>query len=432
MNVTNVKNYHKLECTRVGFEFEFYSNYKPEATAKKISKVLNKEIKFIDKYHSEEPVTDKCFKIEPDYSGGKGLLELITGPLDYNEARIIFTKMLKWIQKNGYTTDKASIHLNVSFKSDKTSSNFLTGMNILKFCIDFDEEFIYSRFPKRENSIYAKSIKDIYPINNSYDYNRSEVLPTLFHIPNTKYFGVNFTKLKKNYLEFRYVGGENYQDKTTEILDIMDQFIIQLYDNASDNKIPNSYTTKLKKILKKYDPIVDGCANLESFKRIFPKIDLTVDLQNNDKIVKTKFLTFKDRLFNLMLETGLKEGKLNYDSDTSRFQIQSAKISNCFNLDNTDLVKCDLVGIFNKCDIIDCKVNDSEMNDCNIRNSKVNASKINNSLVDRKTVADFCYIYGLNGIFNGKMKKCIFREGSIMHDATISEDSEIIDKLKMG
>mgnify|MGYP003119947997 CR=1 FL=1 len=104
----------------VGVEFEFYSEKSAEEAAKELSNILSKKIRVEEKAHSDFKPTDKEFKIEPDMSGGKGLMELVTGALPYDKARLMIINVLNWVSNNGYTTDKSSIHLNISFDPKKT------------------------------------------------------------------------------------------------------------------------------------------------------------------------------------------------------------------------------------------------------------------------------------------------------------------------
>ena len=63
-------------------------------TQKSLSQLLGKKIRVEDKAHSDfQPTVDE-FKLEPDMSGGKGLVELVTGATPYRNARIIIIKYL--------------------------------------------------------------------------------------------------------------------------------------------------------------------------------------------------------------------------------------------------------------------------------------------------------------------------------------------------
>jgi hypothetical protein len=113
----NLTDSEILQKGLVGVEFEFYSNISLQDTAKQLGEFLGKKIRIETKHKSDFAPTQKEFKIEPDMSGGAGLMELITGALPYSEGRMIIIKVCNWIEENGYTTDRSSIHLNLSFDS---------------------------------------------------------------------------------------------------------------------------------------------------------------------------------------------------------------------------------------------------------------------------------------------------------------------------
>lgn len=194
----NSNRHSILNASQIGIEFEFYSNLEVEETQKALSNILDRKIKLEDKAHSDFQPSAEVFKMEPDMSGGKGLIELVTGAMPYRNARIVIQKMLNWIKENGYTTDRASIHLNMSFNTDYLKDkSMISKMNILKFILEFDEKRVYKYFPNRENSTYAKSIKWVMPKNEAFYYNENLINSDNFTFANTKYYGINFEKLKK-------------------------------------------------------------------------------------------------------------------------------------------------------------------------------------------------------------------------------------------
>jgi uncharacterized protein YcbK (DUF882 family) len=74
-----------------------------------LSKLLGKKVVLSSRYHSKIPVTQDTFKLEPDYSGGSKMNELITGPMPYAEAMPVLIKVLRWIDENGWTTTLNSL-----------------------------------------------------------------------------------------------------------------------------------------------------------------------------------------------------------------------------------------------------------------------------------------------------------------------------------
>jgi hypothetical protein len=140
-----------------GFEF-----YMKDISFYKTLELLNQELSPVKvwgfrQYHSDFTPDENNFKIEPDLSGGSNMVELVTGPLDYYDAKYYLIKIVKFIQNYGYTNEKSSIHFNLSFNGDKN----LNDLNTLKLILNTDEDEIYRVYPSRKDNVYAKSVKKI-------------------------------------------------------------------------------------------------------------------------------------------------------------------------------------------------------------------------------------------------------------------------------
>ena len=72
-----------LNASQIGVEFEFYSNHGLEETKGMLETLLGRAISLETKAHSDFQPDEKTFKMEPDMSGGKGLIELVTGAIPY-------------------------------------------------------------------------------------------------------------------------------------------------------------------------------------------------------------------------------------------------------------------------------------------------------------------------------------------------------------
>ena len=148
-----------IHNSKIGFEFEFFAKTDLKEVKESLTRTLNKKIRIEEKAHSDFSPSEDVFKLEPDNSGGSGMIELVTGPLHFTEAKLIMAKTLKWIRENGSTNDRCSIHVNIAFNGSTlgTETN-MTNLDIGKFVLNFDEDKVYEEFPKRKNSVYAKSI----------------------------------------------------------------------------------------------------------------------------------------------------------------------------------------------------------------------------------------------------------------------------------
>ena len=435
MNI-NDKNWDILTQAKVGFEFEMFPKDKDiDSVKRNLSSILDKKILVFDKSHSDFSVTRDTFKIEPDYSGGKKTLEFITGALPYTESRLLLTKVLRYISENGTTNDRVGIHLNVSFDEKIIGKNFLTHMDVLKFILDFDENKIFDLFPKRKNNVYAKSIKFIIPQSKFYTEefgDKKNIQPKNFIVPNTKYYGINFTKLIKGYLEFRYIGGKDYEKKETEIVELLDYLIVSLYTSITNKEYTDSNFEELKRIFSKHRRSMDAYKSIKDFKTHYPDIQLTVDMKEDEAVVSTFFNNIRDSLFSILTEAGMLAGKINYDSDKGTLQLKDTELKLCYLLKNVELYNCKVMGTVSRCDLHECDVQGSDVEECNIyRYSKIKDSKLKSCYVSNTSSIINSYIFGKNTLFAGKTEGGIFREGKVTKEAEIAKNTEVIEFKKI-
>jgi len=394
-----------LEGSRIGIEFEFYTKISPNKVGKMLSEKLGKNVvvpksitelekKEVLVYHSEVNVTDKVFKLEADYSGGFDMFELITGPLDYSEARKTIISVFDWISLYGYTNDRCSIHLNVSFGPKLKSTIEVTDLNVLKFILNFDEKRVYEYFPERENSVYAKSIKkdlehtiffqNYIPV----DFN----LQDLVKVPNEKYYGINFLKKNDNYIEFRYLGGKNYENRTPKILEMMDFFIQSLFYNINHPEYTQEEENKLKNLFKIFQKNLRSINAYHNFKKDYKDVNISIDLKRDDQVIVTYWEHIKYRVFDLVARCGVKKGQINYDTEVGKLQI--------FECDMTYASITDL-------DVIKCKISNSNVTRCELFYNKIDNSIIHNANAVRENEFEDCKIKDTNLYATNICKDCV-------------------------
>ena len=401
-----------LKNALVGVEFEFYSNLSIEETAKQIGEMLDKKIRIETKAHSDFQPTAKEFKIEPDMSGGEKLMELVTGAQPYHSARLMIIKVCDWIQKNGYTNDRSSIHLNLSFDQDKIEDkNRISKMNVLKFILDFKEDQVFKFFPERKDSAYAKSIKMVLPNKDTYFFDGRYINQQNFTYPDSKYYGINFEKRVKNYLEFRYIGGKDWEKKASVILHMLDQFLVQLWNSTESTQFTALNALELKRILSENQRIIDSRQNWRAIEKNWKEVQFTVDLHKNPQILDLYWESIKERVIKLFTHGSLVKGHVNYDTDTGKVQVKDGKLEYCIALENYDFISCHLRGEIHYCDFFRCQIEGSDIHNCNFYdNCQLNSTKVKSSYVHRSCHLRDCYVYG-DGILKGSMQGGIFREG---------------------
>src|SRR5574343_692963 len=111
LNYVNTNNI--LNDANVGYEFEFYSDVSHVSLIKELEHSIGENVfltqKRIQRYVNyfnidkiNNPIESDVVKIVYDYSGGKSMFEIITQPRPYFSAKILSSKILSIIKKNGY------------------------------------------------------------------------------------------------------------------------------------------------------------------------------------------------------------------------------------------------------------------------------------------------------------------------------------------
>lgn len=408
-----------------GFELEFYlkdlSYYK---TLEMLNRYLSPiEIYGFRQYHPDFKPNSHQFCLTPDLSGGANLVEIITGPLPYYNAKFYLIKLLKFIQEYGYTTDRASIHFNISFPDMN-----LSDLNILKLILDIDEDEIYRSYPMRKNNVYAKSVKRIIPYK---EYNFNDIgigiIKNNLRLPDDKYYGVNFLHINKvkgeQRIEYRYIGGKDYEKSIGSILHFLDKFIITSY-NCINGAFNETEVTDLENHLDKNISHFKSFSNYDNFLIQFPTITLQVDKTSSYELVSAYYHSFYDNLFILIDSTeNLKDCILNWVTSQQRLEVIDGKIKCVINVSNFDFINCTVIGILEDCDIVNSVINDSQLIRCNLSGDEINKSKVINCVVENSDIKN-SFVDG--GYFNSNMEGGVFRSGKLGVYANISSTTKMV------
>ena len=418
-----------LKKSVIGFEFEFYT----ERSYYKLLELLNRELSPIKvwgkrKYHSDMEVDEYNFKIEPDLSGGPNMVELITGPMPYNNAKLILLKILKILQEYAKTDDKTSIHINISFDKNETDKT-LDHLNKLKLIINTDEDLVYKYFPTRKNNFYAKSVKRLIPFKG-YDYvnDAINILINNIQLPDTKYYGINIKEAYNGRLEFRYVGDKDYQFKTREIMELMDYFI-SLTWNSIDEEMDDDDIKKLRGFLEENINNFKNFTKLENFIAEFPTIQLEVDKDEAFVVVKSYYSTIYTKIYDIIKNIyNLNNCIINWDTDTKMLELVDADFQTIFDLGNMSFIDSNANGgTYNDSQFINCEIKNAHLHNCTFISCDVYNCKMENCNVDQTSMLKNCYYYG--GNMNGEFKSGVFRSGKIGEYGVLGDDVRIVTDM---
>lgn len=421
----------KLKNARIGFEFEFYVK---DLSFYKTLEMLNIDLNPVKvwgfrKYHSDFTPDKDNFKIEPDLSGGSNMIELVTGPLDYYNAKYFLIKIITFIQKYGYTNDKCSIHFNLSFDDEDKDLNDL---NILKLILNTDEDEIYSAFPTRKGNVYAKSVKKIIPYKD-YDFFNVPigVVKNNMRMPSDKYYGINFLHInddkEKQRLEFRYIGGKDYEKNTGQLIYFMERFIIDVHDSINAG-FDSEDMNRLEEYLEENIKLFKNFSKYDNFLVEFPSMVIQIDQRNDYDLVAAYYGKIYPKLYSIVDSTdGLTECLINYVTQTQTLEIVDATIKATSTLSNIDLINCNLEGVFENCNLIGCDVINSQLAKSRVTHTDVDNSKVLSCKVDGSTLNN-CYF--MDGYLNGDMNGGVFRSGELGPYASLDSEVKIVNETE--
>jgi hypothetical protein len=360
-------------------------------------------------------------------------MELVTGPMSYKDARNVLIKVFEWIKDNGYTNERCSIHANISIDSNKLPT--LVGipqMNVAKFILDFDEGRIYDVFPQRKDSVYARSIKNLRP-NKIMFYSPSleEFSRSTIATPDEKYFGVNFLKLEKGYLEYRYMGGKDYHTKARKILSLVDYYILHMFNTLNFNgQYSQVDRAKFKGIMEKQEIIYKSFIKYGEFKKNYPDIELSMDMIKDDQTLSAVWGNLREKLFDLVVTGGMTKGKFNYDTDLGRFQLQDTKLNNC-KVEDIEFINCEIQGVIDRSWFYNSTIKNSRItNSWAMKENVFEFSKIADTPLHVTNVCNDCFIENKRFIINCEVNKGVIRNGEIGKLAKVSKDTMIVELIE--
>lgn len=421
----------KLKNARIGFEFEFYVK---DLSFYKTLEMLNIELTPVKvwgfrKYHSDFTPDKDNFKIEPDLSGGSNMVELVTGPLDYYNAKYYLIKIISFIQKYGYTNDKCSVHFNLSFTDEEKDLNDL---NILKLILNTDEDEIYNVYPTRKGNVYAKSVKKIIPYKD-YDFFNVPIgsVKNNMRTPNDKYFGINFLHInedkEKQRLEYRYIGGKDYEKNTGQLIYFLERFIIDVHDSINCG-FDSEDINRLEEYLEENIRLFKNFSKYENFLVEFPSLVLQIDQRNDYDLVNAYYGRIYSKIYSIVDSTdGLTECMINYVTQTQTLEIVDATLKATSTISNIDLINCNLEGVFENCNLVGCDVRNSQLSKSRITHTDVDNSKVLACKVDGSSLNN-CYF--MEGYLNGDMNGGVFRSGDLGPYASLDSDVKIVDETE--
>lgn len=256
--------------------------------------------------------------------------------------------------------------------------------------------------------------------------NAIEILQTNIQYPDTKYYGINFQTIQDGRLEWRYIGGNNYHKKTSEIISLMDYFITKTWD-CINQPLNDEDKEKLQKYLFENINIFKTFANYDDFISEFPTIDIQVDKIRDYGILKGYYDKMYNTVYEIVRNTyNLKNCIINYDSELNRIELVDATFKTIFDLNDIDFIECTInSGRYNICNFISSELVNGTILGGDVIDSNIFNSKIENAKIDKESEISDCYLYMCN--IDGNVKgSSVLRMCKIGPNAIIEDTVRIV------
>jgi hypothetical protein len=365
--------------------------------------------------------------------------ELTTGPLPYFESIHILYKVCNFIQENAYTTNRCGVTVNVSIDESALKLRTpLEELNVFKFIVGLNESKLLELWPTaaqaKVQKVYKNPVSFVYPKNRfiAETFNVNTMTSSAdYNLPQSKYHGIDFTKLDRGYLAVRYAGGMQYEKKKSQIVEMIGIVSEHLYDVLLNNK---TYTPteiqKISSILEKQKSIVSKLRTYENFRRNYPEIRFTVDLNDANEACKARYIQMRDKITDLFEFCDLQRAELNYDSERKRLQVRGASVHSNFVLDEYDFFECKIQAELKNCLVHECKIVSSLLENVYLsNNNEVKYSFLEHCIYDSgaNNVLRQSYIKNNSTAkIAAQLKECIVNGGIISDLSVVDSKTELV------
>lgn len=420
--------------SKLSFTLEFRSPIRRRDMASKLSNNLGKSVKWFKGVDESFKPTEQVFKLSNKYCEDSKFFVFETGFMNYHDAVHSMMKSMNLIDHFGYTDNRCEAKIKVSVNE----KNF-NKLNKFKYVIGLNESEILEKWNTKDGERHKVNLSENFsiaakdPFNSIISSSSIERMDqNSFNFPTSEYYGLDFKGLNEGYITINYVGGKDYQKRKREVVDTINSIIDRIDETLKNNWTYNiDEKRKIEKLVENYRNAIAGTKTFTKFKSNYPNIQLYFDLKSSEYLIESNYNNFREKIFELVAFSGVDEAEINWDNDRKVIQIRDAKIKKNVVLENIEFYDCIIEADLKNCLFNNCTIKNSKLEECNIvssnyiKNSKILESKYSGR---DNTIQDSYLDNDPKDMIHADLKKCLVNRGKLGIEATIDNDTVILNK----
>lgn len=422
----------------IGFCFEFFSPMRKMDAAAKIARALGKKVKWFSDIDPKFEPTNETFSLAPTYSNGYKEMRLSTGMLPYQEGLHMFLKISNVIEAIGFTTDRCRVRTKI--KINETALDLpvrMDKLNRVKYLLGLNEKRLFELWPQPENDrrlVYQNQINYIRPkrlyetILSPNVVKRANLMD--LNLPESEFFGNDFSEISKGKLSINYIGGKDYTKKKKEAVEAINLVIDHLYETLKNNyDYTNQEDIRISGIVSEFKNAIDSTRNPMTFKSSYPNIGLYVDLKSDKYSVEAGYPQIREKVYQLVVGGGITEGHINYDTRRGTIQVKGAKLKRSIVLEGAEFFDCEIEGDVKGCLFDRCVIRNSKLTECSIYHSNlIKFSKMMDCeyFGESNEIVSSFLDNSLNKPISGDLRECVINRGKLSLSCKVDDTTRII------
>jgi hypothetical protein len=241
------------------------------------------------------------------------------------------------------------------------------------------------------------------------------------------YNGINFKDHHLGMLEFNYIGGLDYAEKQTEIIECLEYYVLKTYQSINEEHYTREEYNELMRITRELIESQESFMDPQKFIEMYPNVKITANLDSRIQTLRTFWHEMKKTLFEMVINNSVARGEFNYDSDAVKCQLRNATVSGQ-TISNMDLVMCKVTGVVENCVMHECEVNNSRIYRSKIAaNNTIKQTYMRNTTVDHNNLMEYCFVENANETINCVVRGSVIKFAGVGSLARLDESTVIIE-----